>query len=1197
MSSQSIFCYNNNSSYRNQIQVNEEYHKQFQKFPYKQNNDSIVESGTSLYISRRELSAKQDIITQENLQNKTILQALSEAEKEKHQKSEEYKMETSFQTLSNFKSQQNNAYQHKSYLQQTQEQNILNTVFNIEDADQKVEPIRLMKVLKLLVNIQHFFRILSMNARIFNKLNQNQHDLIGDVASVYSKSTKLKNGNKFFDLVLNYWYYMLIIAKNLNIQVFNPSNILIKVWDYLQSMLILFSTFLLNLQLFFEMDISNFQLLFQILFIVSVIDILVELNTGVLQKGDIIYDRNYIFKSYMQDTFFLNVIGNIPLFFFISKVEISTTVRIVFNILYTFNWVKISKVLKQIAYYASYEKGYKNMFDLLKLLVFVIGICHIFCLFWHGLCLFEINSGQQNNWIESKNLLDATIYERYIYSFYFLAVTMATVGYGDITPQNSAEVLFTTITIFVTCVVYAFSLNTIGSIIENIEKKDKKYKDNLQIIHGLMREEEVSRELKIQVSNYIEYLYKESNEIQKKQEKLIIEKLSTKLRNDLILEIQGKYINSIPLFKHIKEKDKIAKIMEEQLYSPGEIIFNQGDQDDSSLYYIVKGSVQIIFNQDGNQNREAKQIKLIKKKEYFGEISFINGNPRTFTAKTADFCRIYRINRQQFMEVIKQHDQDFENFQMIKEAFSLNRNYKFCSIFCSTCKSGNHFSIDCPRTHLTLTRQIVISRYNSCSPQERAEFKRRKSKLNFFQKIEILHNALLEINNKESLFEILDSLENGCNILDEADDETNVQFQDNSKEENIRKNLVDGTQNQLFFSSDNKNSQIENQNKSLSIEECQDKAQNQIIRQGKNNLTLIKQNSKGNRYNDKTIQMQQQQQQQNQVKKQFLYRSSQQYNPENKMIEQLQENQRQQQNESEKLPTSPTSSEDDSMSDCSFQYRKQKPSKDNAQLERPSLGKEDEQRFIIDEKIKEDAIQNNSAIQKRNSSIFYKMRGSNQLINSQINEISRQSLINDVKNNNEKQKEVVNNIQINNILQSRRTLRGTRDNIFLENVLKKIQNRSSLQVDEQNLQKKYSNTNFDDLQERLSKISLKDNPKKLSLQNQFQFLNSKSIQNTANILPQIIEENILINGKKGIDFIEYADQVNYQMLQTFDKAKIFKYYFPHFNYPEIVEKWVLFQSKRQQRILKSSKIAQKKKRYLNKRKQNNSSLYQKQTEI
>ncbi|KAL4481512.1 hypothetical protein ABPG74_007601 [Tetrahymena malaccensis] len=1056
MSSQSIFCYNNNSSYRNQIQVNEEYHKQFQKFPYKQNNDSIVESGTSLYISRRELSAKQDIITQENLQNKTILQALSEAEKEKHQKSEEYKMETSFQTLSNFKSQQNNAYQHKSYLQQTQEQNILNTVFNIEDADQKVEPIRLMKVLKLLVNIQHFFRILSMNARIFNKLNQNQHDLIGDVASVYSKSTKLKNGNKFFDLVLNYWYYMLIIAKNLNIQVFNPSNILIKVWDYLQSMLILFSTFLLNLQLFFEMDISNFQLLFQILFIVSVIDILVELNTGVLQKGDIIYDRNYIFKSYMQDTFFLNVIGNIPLFFFISKVEISTTVRIVFNILYTFNWVKISKVLKQIAYYASYEKGYKNMFDLLKLLVFVIGICHIFCLFWHGLCLFEINSGQQNNWIESKNLLDATIYERYIYSFYFLAVTMATVGYGDITPQNSAEVLFTTITIFVTCVVYAFSLNTIGSIIENIEKKDKKYKDNLQIIHGLMREEEVSRELKIQVSNYIEYLYKESNEIQKKQEKLIIEKLSTKLRNDLILEIQGK-------------------------------------------------------------------------------------------------------------------------------------NYKFCSIFCSTCKSGNHFSIDCPRTHLTLTRQIVISRYNSCSPQERAEFKRRKSK--------ILHNALLEINNKESLFEILDSLENGCNILDEADDETNVQFQDNSKEENIRKNLVDGTQNQLFFSSDNKNSQIENQNKSLSIEECQDKAQNQIIRQGKNNLTLIKQNSKGNRYNDKTIQMQQQQQQQNQVKKQFLYRSSQQYNPENKMIEQLQENQRQQQNESEKLPTSPTSSEDDSMSDCSFQYRKQKPSKDNAQLERPSLGKEDEQRFIIDEKIKEDAIQNNSAIQKRNSSIFYKMRGSNQLINSQINEISRQSLINDVKNNNEKQKEVVNNIQINNILQSRRTLRGTRDNIFLENVLKKIQNRSSLQVDEQNLQKKYSNTNFDDLQERLSKISLKDNPKKLSLQNQFQFLNSKSIQNTANILPQIIEENILINGKKGIDFIEYADQVNYQMLQTFDKAKIFKYYFPHFNYPEIVEKWVLFQSKRQQRILKSSKIAQKKKRYLNKRKQNNSSLYQKQTEI
>ncbi|KAL4486168.1 hypothetical protein ABPG72_012221 [Tetrahymena utriculariae] len=173
MSEKSIFSYQNNSSYRSQIQVNEEYHQQFLKFPFKQ-HDSVVESGASCQISRRHLSEQFDIQTQDNLQNKTILQALNEAEKENQERKEKEQNKSSFQALPNH--QQNSVHTNKMFLSQTQEQNNLNTVFNIEETDFKVLPVRLMKILKLLVNIQHFFRIISMNTRIFNKLNQHQHD-------------------------------------------------------------------------------------------------------------------------------------------------------------------------------------------------------------------------------------------------------------------------------------------------------------------------------------------------------------------------------------------------------------------------------------------------------------------------------------------------------------------------------------------------------------------------------------------------------------------------------------------------------------------------------------------------------------------------------------------------------------------------------------------------------------------------------------------------------------------------------------------------------------------------------------------------------------------------------------------------------------------------------------------------------------
>lgn len=47
----------------------------------------------------------------------------------------------------------------------------------------------------------------------------------------------------------------------------------------------------------------------------------------------------------------------------------------------------------------------------------------------------------QKNWIRAKQIEDLDIFEKYIYSFYFSCTTMLTIGYGDITPQTSNEML------------------------------------------------------------------------------------------------------------------------------------------------------------------------------------------------------------------------------------------------------------------------------------------------------------------------------------------------------------------------------------------------------------------------------------------------------------------------------------------------------------------------------------------------------------------------------------------------------------------------------------------------------------------------------------------------------------------------------------------------------------------------------------
>ena len=60
-------------------------------------------------------------------------------------------------------------------------------------------------------------------------------------------------------------------------------------------------------------------------------------------------------------------------------------------------------------------------------------------------------------------------WNQYILALYYSVVTMVTVGYGDVTPKTSLELFFGIFSIFFACGMFAFSLNTIGSILTEIK--------------------------------------------------------------------------------------------------------------------------------------------------------------------------------------------------------------------------------------------------------------------------------------------------------------------------------------------------------------------------------------------------------------------------------------------------------------------------------------------------------------------------------------------------------------------------------------------------------------------------------------------------------------------------------------------------------------------------------------------------------
>jgi len=72
---------------------------------------------------------------------------------------------------------------------------------------------------------------------------------------------------------------------------------------------------------------------------------------------------------------------------------------------------------------------------------------------------------------------------------------MITVGYGDVVPVNSIERIVIVIMTLISCGVFGYALNQIGTIVQNINKKNAEFKTKMSILRAHMKKRKMTIEL------------------------------------------------------------------------------------------------------------------------------------------------------------------------------------------------------------------------------------------------------------------------------------------------------------------------------------------------------------------------------------------------------------------------------------------------------------------------------------------------------------------------------------------------------------------------------------------------------------------------------------------------------------------------------------------------------------------------------
>ena len=107
-----------------------------------------------------------------------------------------------------------------------------------------------------------------------------------------------------------------------------------------------------------------------------------------------------------------------------------------------------------------------------------------------------------------------------------------------------------------------------------------------------------------------------------------------------------------PLFEILSSKDRarLAPRFELVTLAAGDAVFKEGDKG-SALFLIKDGSLEV----QANMNGELIKLATLGRHQFFGEVSFLTGVPRTATVHATEPTELLRIEEEDLKELIRHH--------------------------------------------------------------------------------------------------------------------------------------------------------------------------------------------------------------------------------------------------------------------------------------------------------------------------------------------------------------------------------------------------------------------------------------------------------------------------------------------------------------------------------------------------------------
>lgn len=232
----------------------------------------------------------------------------------------------------------------------------------------------------------------------------------------------------------------------------------------------------------------------------------------------------------------------------------------------------------------------------------------------------------------------------YLRALYWTITTLATVGYGDITPVNGTQMAYAIMTMMFGVGLFGYAIGNVAHMLANIDQVQAHYHASLDRLATFMRYRRIPLELQQRIYEYYTFLWERHLGY---DEALILSELPEPLRVEIAMAMKREFIEKVPFFLGASPQliREIAVELRPVLFRPGDFVFRAGEMG-RHIYFISGGSVEVIAG-DGQTI-----LATLTEGDFFGEIALLLHRPRSASVRAIDFCDLYSLDKETFERIL-----------------------------------------------------------------------------------------------------------------------------------------------------------------------------------------------------------------------------------------------------------------------------------------------------------------------------------------------------------------------------------------------------------------------------------------------------------------------------------------------------------------------------------------------------------------